>query len=137
MKGAREETKVLCLFQVRKSPWDWRKVIHRLLALSKTLEEMEVSSNGRTVVPQHFIAQAFEDSCILGVFSKCCLKNNSPIYSLKPMFLPCAMVLFWSDPPKYFILQMNLICCQICTFVQKALFRFHLFSFFPVLSVTF
>ena len=77
---------------------------------------------------KHFIAQDFEDSCIMVVFSKCGLKNTSPIYLLKPVFLPDAIALLWSDLTD-FILQRNLVCCQTCSFVQKALFRFSSLAF--------
>lgn len=86
-------------------------------------------SNGRRVVPQAFIAQGFEDSCITVVFSKCGLKKYLPYLPFKTCVSssPC-----YCSPlvrPTDFILQTNLVCCQICSFVQKALFRFSLLSF--------
>ena len=76
---------------------------------------------------KNFIAQVFEESGIMAVILKCCLKNATPIYCSKPVFLPCAIALLWSKP-----LALSFkwtLCCQICSLVQKALSRLLLLSF--------
>lgn len=96
MKSSRQEAKVLCLFQVPKSPWDWRKVIYRILALSKTLEEMALRMvpMAEQLYHKHFIAQAFEEGGIISVISKCHLKNTTPIFLSKPCFFPMLWLSF-------------------------------------------
>lgn len=87
----------------------------------------KIEIRDRMVAPQAFHSMAFQDSDITAVISKCSLKNTILVYLSKPMFLPCAMALPCSDSLASSFKW--ILCLQICSFVQKALFRNPLLSF--------